>query len=261
MRRALLVVVGLVLLLGGALTALKLATVNQEKVDFAVIEKHRAAASAQLDRVRRLADAVRAEKPLDADTVTIPLSGVSFVDLSGQPPPTGAFVRADLLTEEGYRDDDDGDDFTFDRSPFWGRCGAWLETGKDPDGKPPKFANVIEEEFQAFEKVRYVGVVRPLELVKPERKDDATFLAGHYRYEVLFYELSDSPRLLGGLRLEGKNDEAVRVKYQEKTRAFDEAEWLRRNLRLRAYEALSRALEKASPNAKLHPPSFFTPDA
>ncbi|MEW5738055.1 MAG: hypothetical protein AB1938_03960 [Myxococcota bacterium] len=260
MRRALFVVVGLVLLLGGALALLKLATFNQEKQDFAVIEKHRAAAAKQLDRVRSLADVVRAQGPLDADTVNIPLSGVTFVDLSGAPPPNGAFVRAELLTEEGYRDDFDGDDFTFDRSPFWGRCGAWLETGKNPDGTPPKFANVIEDELRAFELVRYVGVLRPLELVKPERRDDSTFAPGHFRYEVLFYELSDKPRLLGGLRLEGKNDETVRVKYHEKTRAFDEMEWLRRNLRMRAYEALFTAMQKASPNTKLHPPSFFAPD-
>lgn len=259
MRRALLAVVGLVLVLGGALGALKLETARKRAADFAVVDKHRPAATKQLERVKRLAEAVKVQPPLDADTVTLPLSGVSFVDLANGPFPTGAFVDAPAL-EDGLRTDFYRSDITFDESPFWGRCIAWLETGKNPDGSPPQFANVIEDELTAFETEKYVGVVRTVEYVKPALTGEGRFAAGRYRFDVFFYELSDRPRLLGGLRLDANNDESVRVKYQEKSRAFDELDWLGRNLRLRAYEALHDALKKAAPSAALHPPKFYTPD-
>lgn len=242
----------LVLAVAAALGAQKWKQVQAVETAAAAVEQHRAAASKQADRVRKLGDVVMAAKPLDASTVTIPMSGVSFVEGLGEPP-TGAFVDADALNEDALQRDTPEGELAFDPTPFWGRCVAWLEAPRGDNAPPPPAG--VEKDCAAFEAVRYVGVVRMAKSVPPEKKADGTEVDGELRAEALFYELSDAPRLLGGLVLDAKTDAADREAYRATPRKVDEAAWLRGTLRTRAYEALYAGMQKASPKSALPPPA------
>lgn len=248
MRRLLVGVVLLVLAAAAWLGAKKWKQVQAVEAASVAVEVHRAPASKQADRVRKLADVVKAQPALDSSTVTLPMSGVSFVKGA---PATGALVDADSLTEDGLQGDTTSGELAFDPTPFWGRCVAWLEAPRGDNAPPPPPG--VEKDCAAFEAVKYVGVVRVAKSVAPEKKADGTEVDGELRAEALFYELSDTPRLLGGLVLEAKTDATDREAYRAKPRKVDEAAWLRGTLRERAYEALVTGMKKASPKTDLPP--------
>lgn len=262
-RRGLVAVVLGLLSLGLAFGARTLARVKQQQVQRASLDRHVEPAQQQADRVRALAEAVRREPPLDADTVTLPLGGVSFVEDPVQLP-TGAFVDAAALSEDELRHDEYLGALTLDETPFWGGAIRWLDERKrpaSPDAAPRTTAEVetLEAQLRAFEAVKYVGVVRDLELVAPGPAADGGYDVGRYRGEVLFYELSDAPRLLGGLRLLARNAEDARARFREKPRDGDEAVWLRGSLRAQAWAELSDVMAKAAPETALPPASRFAP--
>ena len=89
MRRVLVGVVLLVLAAAAGFGAMKWKQLAAVQAASSALEAHRAPASKQADRVRKLADVVKAQPALDSSTVTIPMSGVSFVEGA---PATGAFV-------------------------------------------------------------------------------------------------------------------------------------------------------------------------
>lgn len=248
MRRLLVGVVLLVLAAAAGFGAKQWKQAQAVEAASAAVEAHRAPATKQADRVRKLGDVVKAQAALDASTVTIPMSGVSFVDGATA---TGAFVDVDSLTEDGLQKDTTDGELAFDPTPFWGRCVAWLEAPRGESAPPPPPG--VEQDCAAFEAVRYVGVVRVAKSVAPEKKADGAEVDGALRAEALFYELSDTPRLLGGLVLEAKTDAVDREAYRAKPRKVDEAAWLRGTLRERAYEALVAGMQKASPKTELPP--------
>jgi hypothetical protein len=189
---------------------------------------------------------------------------VSFVE-GATTPPTGAFVDAAALTEEELRKDEYLGALTFDETPFWGRCIRWLDERKrpaSPDAPALTAAEVqaLDAQLRAFEAVKYVGVVRDLQLVAPGPAADGGYDVGRYRGEVLFFELSDAPRLLGGLRVLAQNDEDARASFRQRQRDGDEAVWLRGTLRAKAFAELSAAMKKAAPDTELPPASRLAPN-
>ena len=229
---------------------------NQEA---AVIERYKAAGLAQLKHLQGVGEMMRDRAPLDADAPSLPFERASFKKRD-QPPPDGAFIDAEFLTEEGMRKDYLDVWLSVDQNPFWGRCGAWLTTGKNPDGSPPQFANVVEEELQVFLKVKYVGVARTVELRVPESAGEGQFSGGRYRFDMYFFELADPPKYLGGLRVDAYNDPKVRVEYRKRSRDADMKEWLVRNLRYRTHTALYELMTERAKGITMNPPSYYKPD-
>ncbi len=259
MKKALIAVAVLVLVPGALLGLLKGLTLLQRAQDTQVIEQHRKEGLAQLERLRALQKAVENVKPLDADDASLPLGTTSFEQYA-KPPPNGAFVDAEQLSEESFAKDFVTTDFTLNEHPFWGRCGAWLTTGKNPDGSPPQFANVIEEELQEFLAVKYVGVLKTVDYVKPQPSGEEKFSPGRWRFDVYVFELADKPRLLGGFRVDGVNDATVKVEFEKKHREYDITTWLKRNLKWRSYEKLHDGLRARSQGVTLNPTTFYKPD-
>jgi hypothetical protein len=250
----------IILVLGGALAALKIQTMLTQKADIAPLARHRDAALAQLKRLQRVAALVEARAPLEADSASLPLSRANFKK-HAEPPPDGAFIDASQLTDEMLsRDFSQPHPLTLDDHPFWGRCVAWVLTGRDPNGDAPRFAHVIEEEFGKFLSVKYIGVARAVDYREPTAIEAGTFSGGRNRFDLFLYELADEPRYLGGIRIDAVNSPQVRYQYREKTRTMDQSEWLLRNLRYQTHAALIAALRQRAPGVITHDPEYYQPD-
>lgn len=260
MKPGWLILGGVVLAVGGGVGALKLQTIAEQKADAAPVARHRAEALAQLDRLQRVAELLQELAPLEADSRSLPLSHASFKK-HADPPPDGAFCDASQLTDEALASDfSQPHPLVLDEHPFWGRCIAWGLTGRSPNGDPPRFANVIEEEFAEFLAVKYVGVARPVEYREPTAVEAGTFSAGRYRFDIYFFELADEPRYLGGFRIDAVNSAQVRYQYREPTRSMDQSEWLIRNLRYQTQSALIEGLRQRAPGVVTHDPDYYLPD-
>ena len=254
-RRGLVLVVLGVLSWGLAVGARRLASTKRRAARLEALDRLREPAEQQARRLKALADAVKAEPFLDADTRSLPLGGVSFVDGPGA---TGAFVDAAALARDELRRDEYRGALTFDETPFWGGCIRWLDQRArpaSPDDAPPTEDEVerLAAQLEAFLAVKYLGVVRDRELDAPGALEDGGFALGRYRGEVLFYELTDAPRLLGGLRVVAMNDAAARETYRGQPRGGDETVWLRRALRERAWLELVTLMKQAAPETEVPP--------
>ena len=230
-----------------------------KKNDAEVIEKHRPEASKQLERLKKVAALLKAQPPLDADAATLDLGSTSFQRYA-KPSGDGAFVDAEMMNDAGLNKDFFDTWISIEQHPFWSRCGAWLTTGKNPDGSDPKFANVIEEELQGFMKVKKLAVVRTVQLVVPEPTGTNQFSGGRYRFDVFFYELADAPKYLGGVRVDAFNDENVKVKFKQSSKNADLKDWLVHNLRFRSQAALVDAVTARAPGVKMDGADFYKPD-
>ena len=232
-----------------------LALAGCKKDDSVSIEPYKAAGVMQLDRLKKIGALIKAQPPLDADTATFELAHTSFKQ-DGD----GAFVDAELLTSEGLQKDFYDTWITIEDHPFWSRCGAWFTTGKNPDGSPPKFKNVVDGEIARFLKVKTLAVVRTVELIVPEPTGDKEFSGGRWRFDVFFYTLDGAPRYLGGVRIDAVNDALVRVKFKKSSKNADMKDWLVHNLRHRTQAALYDAVTKVAPGITMDGPDMYKPD-
>jgi hypothetical protein len=263
MKRGLLVLGVLVGVPAACLGALKLETIRSRASDFEPIDQQRAELVKQAARLRAVAKAVAQQAPLEADSEVLALNGGDF---RRYPPEgvkaTGALVEDTQLTDDGLHRDFGYSNpwIALESSPFWSRCIAWVETGKSPDGNPPQFRNVIEEELAKFLAVKVVGVARTVELVLPESAGDSKFSAGRWRFDLFFYTLEDEPKYLGGVRVDAVNDATVKVEYEKRSRDIDSKKFLVMNLRWRAQDALVAALTSRAPGVVLEPGTSYRPD-
>ena len=225
----------------------------------AVIERYKAPGLAQLKRLQGVAELMRDRPPLVADAESLPLDGVSFMTgesyMTGEKLlPTGAFVDSEWLTEEGLRDNYFDAPFSIEAGPFWGHCGAYLTTGKDSNGSPPKGDKDIEEKFQKFLKVKFLGVARTVELRLPEVTGEAQFSSGRYRFDLHFFELADPPQYLGGIRVDASNDPNMNVKFREDMREEAMNRRLLQNLSYRTHEELNKMMFERAKIASMNSP-------
>ncbi len=185
----------------------------------AVIERYKPQGLVQLERIRQVSEMMRDRPPLDADARSLPLAKASF-KYDPNSPPDGAFIDARMLTEEGLRKGAFSDWFTVNEIAFWGECGAYLTTGKGSGGTTPGYtpyddATAVEKAMQGFLKVKHVGVARTVEFGYPEVTGEGEFKAGHYRFDMFFFELADPPKSLGGLRVDARNKSEFEIHYRE----------------------------------------------
>ena len=220
----------------------------------AVIERYKAPGLAQLKRLQGVAEMMRDRPPLDADAESLPLGSASF-EVGAKAPPDGAFVDAEMLTEEGLRKNLSNLPLPVWELPFWGDCGAYLTTGMDSNGSPPKGDKDIEEKFQKFLKVKFLGVARTVELRLPEVTGEAQFRSGGYRFDLYFFELADPPKYLGGIRVDASNDPNMNVKFREDMREEAMNRRLLQNLSYRTHEELNRMMfERAKGISSMNSP-------
>ncbi len=209
-----------------------------------VIERYKAPGLAQLKRLQVVAEMMRDRPPLEADTPALPFESASFK--YSNPPPDGALVLAEWLTEEGlHKDSFSVESVGIVNDPFWGRSGAWLTTGKNPDGSPPerRYSGIsMEEDLQAFVKVKYLGVVRTVDFRYPQVTGENSYMGGRYRVDIFFFELADTPMYLGGLRVDAVNDAERQFQYQTESREEDMRKELVSNLDYRSEAAFDKAI-------------------
>jgi hypothetical protein len=250
----------IVLSLGGAIGWMKVQTIYNRRADAAPIARHRDAALAQLDRLKRVAELVDQRGPLEDDSLSLPLAQASFKKYA-KPPPDGAFINLSQLTTaclatEAPRPDP----MVVDFFPFWGRCISWVHTGRDPNGDPPRGAVVVDEELREFLSVKYLGVARIVDFREPTTLAADMFSGGRHRFDVFFYELADEPRYLGGFRVDAANSSQIKYEYRTKTRSMDQSEWLIRNLRYQTQSALIEGLRSRAPGVVTQDPDYYKPD-
>jgi hypothetical protein len=219
----------------------------------AVIERYKAPGLAQLKRLQGVAEMMRDRPPLVADAESLPLDGASFMT-DPKAPPNGAFVDAEWLTEEGLRDDHFNAPLSIEAVPFWEDCGAYLTTGMNSNGSPPKGDKDIEEKFQKFLKVKFLGVARTVDLRLPEVTGEAQFSSGRYRFDLYFFELADPPQYLGGIRVDASNDPNMNVKFREDMREEAMNRRLLQNLSYRTHEELNKMMFERAKIASMNSP-------
>ena len=209
-----------------------------------VIERHKVQGLAQLERLRRVSELMREQAPLIADTPALPFESASFK--YSNPPPDGALVLAEWLTEEGLHTDSFSvESVGIVNDPFWGRSWAWLNTGKNPDGSPPerRYPGIsMEEDLQAFVKVKYLGVVRTVDFSYPQVTGENSYMGGRYRVDIFFFELADTPKYLGGLIIDAVNDSERQFQYKTESREEDMRKELVSNLDYRSQAAFDKVM-------------------
>jgi hypothetical protein len=210
-----------------------------------VIERYKAPGLAQLKRLQVVAEMMRDRPPLIADTPSLPFATASF-QTNNYPPTDGALVLAEWLTEEGLQKDSfNVESVGVVKDPFWGRSWAWLITGKNPDGSPPerRYPGIsMEEDLQAFVKVKYLGVVRTVEFRSPQVTGENSYMGGRYRVDIFFFELADTPKYLGGLLVDAVNDPERQFQYKTESREEDMRKELVSNLDYRSREAFDKVM-------------------
>ncbi len=229
----------------------------------AVIERYKAAGLAQLERLRQVGEMMRDRAPLDADARSLPFSKASF-KYDPNSPSDGAFIDARWLTEEGLRKNDFlVEQFAVNKFPFWKECGAYLTTGKGSSGLRPGYmphtdATAVEKDMQGFLKVKYVGVARTVEIRYPEVTGEDEFEGGRYRLDMFFFELTEPPQYLGGLRVDARNKSDIEFVYGGTVSRREMAEdTLARDLKFQTRTALYKMMTERAKGVILGEPNDY----
>lgn len=218
----------------------------------AALDRYKTPGLSHLARIQQVGELARKRPPLQADASSLPFEKTSFEkckppEVWTTAPYEGAFVHAEMVTEEGMRTYTSyPEEVNVVDRPFWASVGPLLTTGKYADGSTFDVVGSFEGNMTNFLATKYLGVVRTIVLRYPEVTGGAQFNGGRYRVDIYFFEIADPPKYLGGLRVDASNDDTIGFQYRKEDGENDMKAQLVRNLKSKSDESLcTRMLERA----------------